>query len=352
MSKSKDNVIDPLKLLDKYGADTLRFTLTALLNPGRDVKLSESRVKGYKSFINKIWNASNFLKINKCTLDSDFNYKKINLPINQWIINELAYTRLQIQNNISKYLFHEVANELYHFVWHTYCDWYLEFSKTLLTNDKEETKETKNVLIWVFGEILKLSHPIIPFVTEKLWSILFNKDNSLINEIYTKIEIQNSYKISQENFKKLTLIISSIRNLRSELNIPYKHQIKLNINNKDENFCNFIKSSEVEIVRLLKLSELSLNDLTIKNKNSANLIIANSTLIIPLTGIIDTFSELKKLNNKKDKKIIELQKIQNKLKNHKFIEKAPDHVVADFKKKEFEIKSSIEKIDQIINTIN
>ena len=352
MSKSKDNVIDPLKLLDKYGADTLRFTLTALLNPGRDVKLSESRVKGYKSFINKIWNASNFLKINKCIIDSDFNYKKINLPINQWIINELAYTRLQIQNNISKYLFHEVANELYHFVWHTYCDWYLEFSKTLLTNDKEETKETKNVLIWVFGEILKLSHPIIPFVTEKLWSILFNKENSLINEIYTKIEIQNSYEISQENFKKLTLIISSIRNLRSELNIPYKHQIKLNINNKDENFCNFIKSSEVEIVRLLKLSELSLNDLTIKNKNSANLIIANSTLIIPLTGIIDTFSELKKLNNKKDKEIIELQKIQNKLKNHKFIEKAPDHIVADYKKQEIEIKSSIEKIDQIINTIN
>ena len=114
----------------------------------------------------------------------------------------------------------------------------------------------------------------------------------------------------------------------------------------------FIKSSEVEIVRLLKLSELSLNDLTIKNKNSANLIIANSTLIIPLTGIIDTFSELKKLNNKKDKEIIELQKIQNKLKNHKFIEKAPDHIVAYYKKQEIEIKSSIEKIDQIINTIN
>ena len=150
----------------------------------------------------------------------------------------------------------------------------------------------------------------------------------------------------------MTLIISSIRNLRSELNIPYKHQIKLNINNKDENFCNFIKSSEIEIVRLLKLSELSLNDLTIKNINSANLIIANSTLLIPLTGIIDAFSELKKLNNKKDKEIIELQKIQNKLKNHKFIEKAPDHVVADFKKQELEIKSSIEKIDQIINTIN
>ena len=352
MSKSKGNIINPLELLDKYGADTLRFTLTALLNPGRDVKLSESRVKGYKSFVNKIWNASNFLQINKCSIDSDFNYKKINLPINQWIINELAYTKSQINNNISKYLFHEVANELYHFVWHTYCDWYLEFAKTLLTNDKEEATETKNVLIWVFGELLKLLHPITPFITEKLWSILFSKDNFLINEIYSTIEIQNNYKISQENFKKLTLIISSIRNLRAELNIPYKHQIKLNINNKDENFCNFLKSSEIEIVRLLKLSEFSLNDLTIKNEGSANLVIANSTLIIPLTGIIDSYSELKKLNNKKDKENIELQKIQNKLKNHKFIDKAPDYVVADFKKQELEIKSSIENIDQIINTIN
>ena len=189
-------------------------------------------------------------------------------------------------------------------------------------------------------------------VIQKLKDHKIFKENSLINEIYTKIEIQNSYEISQENFKKLTLIISSIRNLRSELNIPYKHQIKLNINNKDENFCNFIKSSEIEIVRLLKLSELSLNDLTIKNINSANLIIANSTLIIPLTDIIDAFSELKKLNNKKNKEIIELQKIQNKLKNHKFIEKAPVHIVADYKKQEIEIKSSIEKIDQIINTIN
>jgi len=352
MSKSKGNIIDPLELLDKYGADTLRFTLTALLNPGRDVKLSESRVKGYKSFINKIWNASNFLKINKCTINSNFNYEKINIPINQWIINELAYTKLQIENNISKYLFHEVANELYHFVWHTYCDWYLEFSKTLLSNNKEEAKETKNVLIWVFGEILKLLHPIIPFITEKLWSILFSKENFLINEIYKKIEIQDNYKVSQENFKKLTLIISSIRNLRSELNIPYKNKIKLNINNNNENFCNFLKFYEIEIVRLLKLSEFSLNDLTIKNEDSANLVIANSTLIIPLTGLIDTYSQLKKLNNKKNIEIIELQKIQNKLKNDNFIEKAPEHIVANFKKQELQIKSSIEKIDQIINTIN
>ena len=176
MSKSKGNIIDPLALLDKYGADTLRFTLTALLNPGRDVKLSESRVKGYKSFINKIWNASNFLQLNKCSIDIDFNYLNIHFPINQWIVNELATTKIQIEKYMSKYLFHEVANELYHFIWHIYCDWYIEFAKSLLLEDKTESKETKNVSMWVFGEILKLTHPIMPFITENLWKLLFSRD--------------------------------------------------------------------------------------------------------------------------------------------------------------------------------
>ena len=116
MSKSKGNVIDPLDLLDKYGADTLRFTLTALLNPGRDVKLSEDRVRGYKSFTNKIWNASNFLQINKCKINENFDFCKVNAPINQWVINELANTKNNIEKYMSLYLFHEVANEIYHFV--------------------------------------------------------------------------------------------------------------------------------------------------------------------------------------------------------------------------------------------
>jgi len=351
MSKSKGNIIDPLELLDKYGADTLRFTLTALLNPGRDVKLSESRVKGYKSFTNKIWNASKFLQLNQCTIDSEFNYTNIHLPINQWIINELASTKINIEKYMSKYLFHEVANELYHFVWHTYCDWYIEFAKSLFSEKKNESKETKNVSIWVFGEILKLSHPIIPFITEKLWSLLFNKENHLMNEVVDKIDIQDKYVISKNNFNNLTLIISSIRNLRSELNIPYKELIKLNINNNDKSFCSFIKLSKNEIFKLLKLSELTLNDSSIKSEGAANIVVANSTLIVPLSDIIDSVAEIKKLNEKKDKQLFELQKIKNKLENKQFIEKAPESIITQFQNMEEEINSSIEKIEEIINTI-
>ena len=351
MSKSKGNIIDPLDLLDKYGADTLRFTLTALLNPGRDVKLSESRVKGYKSFTNKIWNASNFLQLNQCKIDPKFNYKNANLPINQWIINELASTKINIENYFNKYLFHEVANELYHFIWHTYCDWYIEFAKSVFSENKSESKETKKVSMWIFGEILKLSHPIIPFITEKLWTSLFNKDHFLMNEVVDNIDLQDNYIISQNNFKNLIQIISSIRNLRSELNIPYKDAITLNINNDDKNFCSFIISFKNEITKLLKLNELTLNNTSIQNEGAANIVVANSTLIVPLSSLIDPLVEIKKLTEKKDNQLLELQKIKIKLQNKKFIEKAPEQVVAKFKNQAEDIKSSIEKIEQIINTI-
>ena len=351
MSKSKGNIIDPLELLDKYGADTLRFTLTSLINPGRDVKLSESRVKGYKSFINKIWNASNFLQLNKCSLDKDFDYKKIKAPVNKWIINELIKTKSNIEKNTLKYLFHEVSNELYHFVWHSYCDWFIEFSKSLILKDTDESNETKNVLMFVFKEILIISHPIIPFITESLWNLLFNKDKYIMNEISNKLEIQKDFLSDQDNFKNLILIISSIRNIRSELNIPYKDKIDVNINNEDNDFCLFLQNSENEINKLLKLNRLFLNDNSIKSEGSANIVISKSTIIIPLKGIIDTKSEINKLSKKKDNEHSELIKIQNKLNNDNFIEKAPKNVIEKFKKQEEEIKNSIEKIDQIINTI-
>ena len=173
-----------------------------------------------------------------------------------------------------------------------------------------------------------------------------------MNEVVVDVKTQDNFITSQNNFKYLTQIISSIRNLRSELDIPYKEKIILNINNEDKDFCSFIRSTENQIIRLLKLSELNLNDLSIKSEGSANIVVANSTLIIPLSGVIDTTAEIKKLTDKKNKKLIELQKIQDKLENKKFILKAPEQIVTQFKNQEQEIKYSIEKIEQIIDTIN
>ena len=284
--------------------------------------MSESRVKGYKSFTNKIWNASNFLKLNNCIISKDFKITNLKFPINQWLINELANTNLNIKKYMEKYLFHEVANEIYHFVWHTYCDWYIEFSKSSFAENSEKSIEIKSTAMWAFKEILKLSHPVMPFITEKIWFNLFDKSNFLMNEIYNKYNVNDNYINSQKNFKNLILIISAVRNIRSELNISYKKNIIINIANDNINFINFLRSFESEISRLLKLDKLLFNDLTIKSFSSANLIISDSTIIIPLQGIVDTNKEIQKLNIKKNKELLSE-----------------------------DIKSSIDKIDEIINTI-
>ena len=352
MSKSKGNIIDPLDLLEKYGADTLRFTLTALLNPGRDVKLSESRVKGYKSFTNKIWNASNFLLINNCKYDSNLDISNLNEPLNKWIISKLSLTQKKIKYNMQKYLFHEVANDLYHFIWHTYCDWYVEFSKSIFEKNLQNSNETKSVAAWVFIEILKLSHPIMPFITEKLWEKFFDDDeNMLINQILTDIGNVDKDEIYNNYFDNLISIISKVRNLRSEFNISYKELININFSNNDDKFIKFFKNNENEINRLLKTNIITYDKKTSKIDGAAYLLINQTSLSIPLNNLIDTNNELKKLNLRKDIELKNLKKIELKLSNSSFLSKAPKEVIEQFEKQSNLIKSSIEKIDQIIDTI-
>ena len=350
MSKSKGNIIDPLDLLDKYGADTLRFTLTALLNPGRDVKLSENRVKGYKSFSNKIWNAANFLQINNSNFKTSIDFNDIKLDVNKWIIKELELTSLSVNENIKKYLFHEVANTLYHFIWHTFCDWYIEFIKSDFI-DNNKSIETKNVSGWVFGEILKLIHPIMPFLSEKIWQNLYDKNNFLMTQKFNDIIINKNFIYSKNNIQKVIEIITAVRNLRSELQIPYKTKINLILDLKNDKDLKFVKKFINEITRLLKINEINFEN--IKNqKNAAYVVLSEISLLIPLEGIVNTSQELEKLNKKKKSETKKLNSLLNKLENIDFVQKAPSHVIDDFKKQAYDIKSSIEKIDQIINTIN
>jgi Valyl-tRNA synthetase len=170
MSKSKGNVIDPLELIEKYSADALRFTLLSMASPGRDVKLSEDRVKGYRNLLNKLWNANNFLNKNKCNFTDIKAASKIKININKWIYTKLLETKTNVEKNIINYRFDEAARNIYQFVWHSYCDWYLELSKTILySNDKASIKEVRSISGYIFKEILVLMHPFIPFVTEEIW---------------------------------------------------------------------------------------------------------------------------------------------------------------------------------------
>ena len=350
MSKSKGNIIDPLVLLDKYGADTLRFTLTALLNPGRDVKLAEDRVKGYKSFTNKIWNAANFLNINDVTFIDSLDNNKISLDTSKWILKEYENVQAEYFKNIEKYQFHEIASLIYHFAWHTFCDWYIEFIKSDFAND-EKSEETKKVSGWIFIQILKLLHPIMPFITEKLWLSLVDSQSFLMSQNFTKISFDNSFNDSNKYTKKVIEMMTALRNLRANLNISYKNEIEIFVDTKNEDLKKFISNYQNEFKRLIKTKSIKFEQVS-SQKKSAFIVLNEITILIPLEGIVDTEKEKSKLNDKKNIYSKKLKVVLDKLNNKAFIDKAPDNVIENFKIQEKEINSSIEKIDEIINTIN
>ena len=350
MSKSKGNIIDPLVLLDKYGADTLRFTLTALLNPGRDVKLAEDRVKGYKSFTNKIWNAANFLNINHVIFIDSLDNNNISLDTSKWILKEYENVQAEYFKNIEKYQFHEIASLIYHFAWHTFCDWYIEFIKSDFAND-EKSEETKKVSGWIFIQILKLLHPIMPFITEKLWLSLVDSQSFLMSQNFTEISFDNSFNDSNKYTKKVIEMMTALRNLRANLNISYKNEIEIFVDTKNEDLNKFISNYQNEFKRLIKTKSIKFEQVS-SQKKSAFIVLNEITILIPLEGIVDTEKEKSKLNDKKYIYSKKLKVVLDKLNNKAFIAKAPDNVIENFKIQEKEINSSIEKIDEIINTIN
>ena len=350
MSKSKGNIIDPLVLLDKYGADTLRFTLTALLNPGRDVKLAEERVKGYKSFTNKIWNAANFLNLNDVRFIDQIDTETINLDSSKWILKEFEEVQKKYFANIEKYQFHEIASLIYHFTWHTFCDWYIEFIKSDF-KDPKKSDETKKISGWVFVQTLKLLHPIMPFITEKLWLSLVDKDSFLMSQNFIQVNFDETFDNSKKYILKIIEILTSLRNLRADLNISYKNEIDIIINTKNNNLIDFITNYQTEFKRLLKIKSILFEENT-SQKKSAFIVLNDITILIPLDGIVDVDKEIIKLENKKNTYNEKLKSILGKLNNKAFIEKAPDNVIENFRIQEQEMKSSIEKINEIINTIN
>ena len=350
MSKSKGNIIDPLVLLDKYGADTLRFTLTALLNPGRDVKLAEERVKGYKSFTNKIWNAANFLNINDVKFIDQIDTETINLDTSKWILKEFEGVQKKYFANIEKYQFHEIASLIYHFTWHTFCDWYIEFIKSDF-KDPKKSEETKKISGWVFVQTLKLLHPIMPFITEKLWLSLVDKKSFLMSQNFIKVNFDPSFDNSKKYILKIIEILTSLRNLRADLNISYKNEIDIIIDTKNISLKDFITDYQTEFKRLLKIKSILFEENTLQKK-SAFIVLNDITILIPLDGIVDIEKEIIKLENKKNTYNEKLKSILGKLNNKAFIEKAPDNVIENFRIQEQDMKSSIEKINEIINTIN
>jgi len=350
MSKSKGNVIDPLDLIQKYSADALRFTLLSMASPGTDVKLSEDRVKGYRNFLNKLWNANNFLIQNKCNLKNSKKLPKLKVNINKWIYFELLQTSNLIKKNIEDYRFDEAAKNAYHFAWHKYCDWYLELSKTILFSDNLKAKnEVKEVSAFVFREILIMLHPFIPFVTEKIW--LTNKfDNKNKNFLMLSNWISGKSKKDSDHkqVQQIIDIISQIRSFKNELNVSPGSFIDISINSIKKNNQNFMINNEIIIKKLGRINNFYKKD---QNKPAASLIISGDLFKIYFDENVDLNAIKENLLKRQNKYQEEMDKISQRLSNKGFVQRAPKDIVQQEKTNYSNLKNDIKKISLTIESL-
>ncbi len=349
MSKSKGNVIDPLDLIDKYSADALRFTLLSMASPGRDVKLSEDRVKGNRNFLNKLWNVNNFLIHNKCEIKNTKKAPKAKININKWIYSELVQTKFIVEKNIKEYRFDEAARNVYQFVWHSYCDWYLELSKTILNSkNKNQIKETKEIASYIFKEILILLHPFIPFITEELW--LKNKlDNS--NKDYLMYSNWVTGKPKKEKFADVENIIdfiTEIRSFKNELSISPGSYVDISLSGISDKNKSFFVNNDTVIKRLGRITNFIEKD---QNKPSASLVIKGNVFKLYFDQNIDLNLIKENLLSKQTKYQAEMDKISSRLKNKDFVKRAPKHIVDQEKSNFNNLENDINKISITVKNL-
>ena len=349
MSKSKGNVIDPLELIEKYSADALRFTLLSMASPGRDVKLSEDRVKGNRNFLNKLWNVNNFLIHNKCELKNVKKSPKAKLNINRWIYGELIKTKQLIEKNIKDYRFDEASRNVYQFVWHSYCDWYLELSKTIFSSDKKtDIKETKEMASFVFKEILVLLHPFIPFITEEIW--LKNKlDNNSKNYLmYSNWITDKSKKQKFDDVEKIINFITEIRSFKNELGISPGSFIDISFAKIDKTNKTFLNKNSTVVKKLGRISNFLEKD---KSHPSASMIIKGNVFKLYFEENIDLNLIKQNLIAKQAKYQGEIDKISSRLRNKDFVKRAPKHIVHQEKSNYNNLQNDVKKLSLTIKNL-
>ncbi len=346
MSKSKGNVIDPLYLIDRYGADALRFTLAAMAAQGRDIKLSTQRVEGYRNFATKLWNAARFAEMNACIRVEPFDPRDLSVVLNRWIIGETAKAAADVTAAIRAYRFNDAANAIYRFVWNIFCDWYLEFSKPLLLGTDEAAKaETRAATAFVLEQILKLLHPFMPFLTEELWGSEIlgqaKRDTCLALAPWPQLEgCEDAAAEAEIGF--VIDVVSEVRSVRSEMNVPAGAQIPLVFVAAAPDVVARAKNWEETIKRLARLSEMSFG--AEAPAQAAQLIVRGTLAALPLEGIIDFAAEATRLKKDMEKLAAEAKKIEAKLGNADFVARAPEEVVEENRERLAEAAERREKL--------
>ena len=352
MSKSKGNVIDPLDLIDEYGADALRFTLAIMAAQGRDVKLDPARIAGYRNFGTKLWNATRFAEMNEVARNDDFWLGDARLAVNRWILTELTRTARAVTEGIAGYRFNEAAAAAYKFVWNQFCDWYLELLKPVFMGDDEAAKaESRACVAFVLDEVYKLLHPFMPFMTEELWAQTAGEEagrqSLLCHATWPSPDFEDGEAASDINW--LIDLVTGIRSVRSEMNVPPAAIAPLVVIGASASTRQRLERHDSAIKRLARIGDVSLAEAA--PRGAAQIVLNEATVCLPLGSLIDLKAEAARLQKEVAKVTEEIARLHKKLSNEKFVANAPEEVVAAEREKLAEYREAQEKLSVALTRV-
>jgi len=352
MSKSKGNVMDPLDMVDKFGADALRFTLTAFAAQGRDVKMSESRVEGYRNFCTKLWNAARFTEMNECHYDPAFDPKTCTQTLNRWIVGKTAEAARDAKIAVEAYRFNDMAGALYQFTWGTFCDWHLEFAKPVFQGDDEIAKaETRATTAWVLDQLLHLLHPIMPFITEELWEKMFDaRGGQLITSPWPDLDDSLIDADAAAEMDWVVRLINQIRGVRSEMNVTPGAKVPMLLKDASESTKARLETHRGLISSLARLESAQVLDGDVP-KGSVMDIIDEASIVLPLAGVLDIEAETARLDKEIKRLELEIFKHDKKLANKGFTDKAPADVVATERERREEETQMLVKVNEAMERL-
>jgi len=351
MSKSKGNVMDPLDLIERYGADAVRFTLAALAAQGRDIKLSESRIEGYRNFATKIWNAARYIELNDGEYPTRYRPELCRQTVNAWIVGLTARTMREATEALDAYRFNEAAGALYHFTWHSFCDWYIEFTKPIFAGDDEAAKtETRATLLWVLDQILHLLHPFMPFISEELRVHFWGEDAPPL--------IRGGWPVAFEGLESeediaeiewVIRVITQVRAVRAETNVPAGARIRALVIDAGEATRARLERHRGLIARLARLEAIEPGDKV--PEGSAQIVVEEAVVALPLAHVIDIDREKARLGKEIDKVRGEIDKLDKKLSNQNFVAKAPPEVVEEQRERRAEYEQTQARLEEALGRL-
>ncbi|SNR74754.1 valine--tRNA ligase [Desulfurobacterium atlanticum] len=346
MSKTKGNVIDPLDMIQKYGADTLRFTLSSLAAQGRDIRLSEKIIEGYRHFANKIWNIARFILT--ATEGIDIEGERKLAPEDRWILSKLSETAKAVDKELTNYRFNDASKALYQFIWGEFADWYIEFSKNRIYKGTEIEKRTAAyILFTILRDSLKLLHPFMPFISEEIYQKLPNKDaESIVIAPWPEEDYNFEEK---ETVEKVKEIIRGIRNVKAELNIPPSTAVEIAINSKDTKLLKVIENMDAAIKQLARVKEISITPE--KPEGSISFFLPRTEVYVKIGELIDVAAEIEKIEKKLKALSKEIEKLERKLSNENFLSRAPKEVIEKDRNKLEETKELFNKLNTTLTQL-